>query len=447
MRRGTSRARLRVRLGWAIQAGQPGADDWKAKLTPRSLIMPRSRRVRIVATLFVLFAVLAAPMTSDARAAGGLSGALAGLFGDSSSPESGDGVEATSEPVTVASSGPVSSENFRLGWYDALWNVESPPQIAAGGMSMITAYHGESAQPRTYLDAALAAGTTVMAEIPDYLVRDVNVEGVKAYVAGLKDHAALEGWHLADEPSLNHTVGPLSPENAITLYNAIKSVDPVHPISVTFASGEDARPYVPATDILQHDDYPFKAFSREFTNLDRWKRYTFWQSYVARTNGRPFIPILQAFGGSNIRPVMGYRAPTAREMRYMVYASLAAQSDSMYFWTFYRRDPTWVKNTLAPLVNQLRAMQPALTAGVRPDVVSSTNPNITATAYKDPGTGRWHIVAVNHTNATANGALDFSGELSGRDTAYRAPGAATPIVGDRLWHSLGAYEARVYTID
>ena len=403
--------------------------------------MPRSGRVKTATILFVVFAVIGAPMSSYA---GTLSDSLAGLLKPGSpTPAPGGPVQATAEP---SPSGTVTSDMFRIGWYDNLYHTSSPAQIAADGMSMITAYHGDNAQPAPYLEAAQAAGTTVMLEIPEALVKAMDVVRIKQFVSAYKDHPALEGWHLADEPSINSTVGPLSPQNAITLYKAIKSVDPVDPVSITFASGEESRPYLPALDVLQHDDYPFKAWSREFTNLDRWKRFTFWMSYVARQNNKPFIPIMQAFGGSNLQPVMGYRAPTAREMRYMVYSSLAALSDSTYFWSFYRRDPAWVNSTLAPLVNDLRTMQPALTAGYRSGVVSSSNPNITATAVQNPTTLRWYIIAVNHTNANAYGSLNFSGELAGKDVAYRG-GATTPISGNRLSHSLAQYEARVYTID
>ena len=371
--------------------------------------MRRPSRAKLAATIFVLAAILGAPAASNADA-------------------------------NVAPGG------FRLGWYDALSNLQNPAQIAAGGMSMITAYYGEGAQPGKYLNAAQASGTSVMAEIPDYLVKQMDVETIKGYVALFKDYPALEGWHLADEPSVNTTLGPLSPQNAITLYNAIKSVDPVHPVSITFASGEDARPYLPALDVLQHDDYPFKAFSKEFTNLDRWKKFTYAMSYVAMQNGKPFIPILQAFGGSNVQPVLGYRAPTAKEMRYMVYSSLAALSNSMYFWTFYRRDPNWVSSTLTPLVGQIQTLKPALTAGYRSGVVSSSNATIQSIAFQDPTTLRWYVLAINHTAGAAAGSLTFSNELAGKQSADHG-GTPIAITNNKISHTLTPYEARVYTID
>jgi hypothetical protein len=405
--------------------------------------MPRSRRVKTIATIFVLFSVLSAPMVSSASTSGSLSGALSGLL---PGQDEGSGEPADQTLTTTSPSGSASSDDFRIGWYDALAAVEHPPLIAADGMSMITAYHGEGAQPLKYLDAAQASGTTVMAEIPDPLVRAVDIESVKNYVQFHKDHPALEGWHLADEPSVNRNEGPLTAPNAIKLYDAIKAVDPVHPVSITFASGEDPRPYVPAMDVLQHDDYPAKAFNREFTNLDRWTRFTSWMGYVARQNNKPFVPILQAFGGSNLRPVMGYRAPTAREMRYMVYASLAYQADSVYFWAFYRRDPSWVNSVLAPLVDQLHVLQPALEAGAQPGTVSSSNANVTTRAFQDPSTSRWYVLIVNHAAGASSGSATFSGPLAGNDVAYR-DGQATPITNDQLGYSLSQYEARVYTID
>ena len=347
----------------------------------------------------------------------------------------------------ASSKGAMPSDQFRLGWFDALSNVSDPAGIAADGMSMITAYHGTGAQPGNYLNAAHAAGTTVMAEIPRNLVKNMDIGRIKSYVTMFKGYPALEGWYLADEPTLNAALGPLTPQNAIKIYNAIKSVDPVHRVSMTFASGEDPKPYLPALDVLQHDHYPAKAGTSEFADLANWKRFTFQMSYVAMTNGKPFVPVLQAFGGSNAQPVLGYRAPTAGEMRYMVFSSIAALSDSLYFWNYYRRDPAWVSSTLAPLVTQLRTMQPALTAGARSGVVSSSNASITATAVQDPTSQRWYVVTVNHSGGTQAGTLTFSGQLAGNTVAYWGSGTPTPIVADNLAHVLNAYEARVYVID
>ncbi len=180
--------------------------------------MPRSRRVKIAATVFTLFAVLGAPMSSNAGTLSELGGLL--KPGPSSpAPDDSGPVQATAEP---SPSGTVTSDMFRIGWYDNLYHTSHPAQIAADGMSMITAYHGENAQPAPYLEAAQAAGTTVMLEIPEALVKAMDVNQIKHFVSLYEDHPALEGWHLADEPSINSTVGPLSAQNATTLYNAIK---------------------------------------------------------------------------------------------------------------------------------------------------------------------------------------------------------------------------------
>jgi hypothetical protein len=370
--------------------------------------MLRSVRTRVGLAILALFALLSAPLGSEAA---------------------------------------LPSTEFREGWYDALAHINNPPGIAADGMQMIHAYYGYGSQPAKYLAAASAAGTTVMAELPRSLVKAMDIERIKTFVSLYKDKPALEGWSIADEPSLNTEVGPLTAQNAITIYNAIKSVDPVHPVSITFASGEDPLPYLPALDILQHDDYPAVAGTPEFTNLDRWKHFTFFMGYHALQNNKRFFPVLQAFGGTDTAPVLGYRAPTPAEMRYMVFSSVAALADSLFFWTYYRRDPNWVTSTLAPLLAELRPMHPAFTAGPRYGVVSSSHESITATAFQDPTSARWYIVAVNHTPEAAAGTLNFSGELSGKTTAYWGQGTPAPIVADTLAHSLEPYEARVYTID
>jgi hypothetical protein len=371
--------------------------------------MPRIRRLRLITTAILLFVTLVIPRGSVAQV----------------------------------------PTDFPLGWYDGMSNIGNLSEIKKDGMTSAVAYFGSGSRPALYLDAARSAGLKVFLEIPRSLVKNVDVEGVKSYVSSYKAHSALYGWYLADEPSLTQSLGPLSGENARHLYQAVKAVDPNHPVSIAFSSREDPTPYLGAMDILMHDDYPFYAPAEEFKNLGKWSYMTSRMGATAKRNNLGFFPVLQAFGGTNEQPVIGYRAPTAKEQRYMVYTALQTGGNGLYFWVYYRSNPQWVDEVLMPLVNEVTTMKPALAAGERPGLASSSRTDVGAVVFRDPTSGSYYLISIHHGAGTVDGTLTLSGELSGRTSATQIGGtnAVVPIVGDKLVQTLGSYEVKLYRID
>lgn len=350
--------------------------------------------------------------------------------------------------VPRSSSALQAPKDFPIGWYDVLSRPGNVSTFAGQRMTAALPYDASGANPAQYLDAASASGIQVMLEIPRPIVRFVDVINLRKFVATYKAHPALLGWFLADEPSINRSLGPLAPTSAIALYDALKREDPVHPVSIVFSSGEDPTPYLPALDILMHDDYPAFAGKAEFQTLPYWLSQTGRMSRLAK-NEHAFYSVIQGFGGTNEQPVFNRRLPTAAEERYMVYTALQAGADGLLFWTYYRSDPSWSQNVLLPIVAELEPMRPALAAGQVSGAVSSVRSDTLAVAFRDPASGRHYVVAVHHAAGAVEAPLNFAGPLAGKTTATLLGPTPTdvPISGGRLEQVLGSYEVKVYALD
>jgi hypothetical protein len=75
----------------------------------------------------------------------------------------------------------------------------------------------------------------------------MNLEHVARRIGALRDHPALLAWYLFDEPDLHHQYVP--PANLRRLYEFIKTLDPYHPVIVTFAVDQTIDQYPQAYDV------------------------------------------------------------------------------------------------------------------------------------------------------------------------------------------------------
>jgi hypothetical protein len=306
-------------------------------------------------------------------------------------------------------------------------------------MNVVLPYDSPRADRGAYLDAAQAAGVRVMLEIPRVLVRTRDTTAIDVFVQRYRDHPALFAWYLADEPSINETLGPLGPSQASRLYRVIKEADPTHPVAVAFSAGEDVRRYLGALDVVMYDDYPAKAEYTEFQRFEDWTGRLLVRGRIA-VREDDFFPILQAFGGPPGAPFFGRRLPTPDEQRYMVFTALQTGATGLMFWTRYRADEKWVRDVLVPIVDELRPLLPALAAGA---VLGATaEGDATAvTLYRDPSTTDFFLIAVERGGDGGRVTIDLD---PGLGITRAVDGRRRMRVRDgAIAFHLGRYDARV----
>lgn len=333
-----------------------------------------------------------------------------------------------------------AADSFPIGWYDSIDWLLKLPEVASHGMTRVMPYHSDKTDVGHYLDAAREAGVDVLVEIDRSLLHPPDPEGVARFVRTHKDHPSLAGWYLADEPSLTAELGPMTIETATAMYDTIKAVDPDHQVSIAFSPVEQVWLFSDAMDVMMFDDYPAVLGAEEFAGFETWRERLLWASQMAAGEDG-FVPIVQAFRSEV------YRLPTAAEERYMTYASVQAGATGLFFWTRFLSTQQWIDGVLTPIVSELRALEPALAAGPIGGLVTSSRDDVQVTMFRNPRTLRYTALVVHHGPGTVGSQLSFDEDLDVR--ALRSPGSGPVLRANegRVTARLGAYEARIYTLE
>jgi hypothetical protein len=254
-----------------------------------------------------------------------------------------------------------------------------------------------------------------------------------------KDHPALFGWYLADEPD-GQGIAPslLQPK-----YDLIKKLDPHHPVSMVFCAGGAAR-YAAGLDLIMVDPYPVP--NRDAASV---------ASTLAKVRavGKPIMLVAQAFGGGE-----GWaRAPSAREERLMSYLGLLYDCVAIQY--FIRSAPisfpyaasAW--GEIRKVAAEVLAIQSALAGGVRIKSVSASEKLITAGAWIDRDGSIVVVVANTGCNGAAAASVFFNVTVPGCAAMTEAvsifeEGSAIPFehASCTLSDRLRGMETRVYRI-
>ena len=172
-----------------------------------------------------------------------------------------------------------------------------------------------------------------------------------AQIDAFKNHSALFGWYLADEPD-GQGIAPslLQPK-----YDLIKKLDPNHPVSMVFCAG-GAKNFIQGLDLIMVDPYPIPGSPA---------------ASVASTLrsveilGKPIMMVPQAFGGGE----NWARGPSLREERLMTYLGLLHDCTAIQY--FVRSAPlafpyaaaAW--SEIRKIAAEVQAIAPALAGGVK----------------------------------------------------------------------------------
>ncbi|CAG8456624.1 13460_t:CDS:2 [Dentiscutata erythropus] len=173
----------------------------------------------------------------------------------------------------------------------------------------------------------------------------VDIQKVINQVNQFKNYSSLLTWYIADEPDGEKWT---TSSAVFEAYEAIKSVDPYHPVSLTLNCKYSSAFYADATDILGTDVYPVGVDMSHCTeysdvcgcddcigsvSLDipkRTQQYVRDLTLIGRESNLKWM-VLQAFYDRNS---WWERAPTSQEIRVMWYISIIYGYKSLMFWRF-----------------------------------------------------------------------------------------------------------------
>lgn len=163
-----------------------------------------------------------------------------------------------------------------------------------------------------------------------------NLEGPKGYsyvvdkVTTFKDHPAIIGWMLHDEPNKYLQIRPSILEDLAELYRIVRTIDSVHPTYMTVNDSALFDPFFKVTDIIVVDPYPLPNIPITYVS----KHVT---EAKALHPHKPVYSILQSFmlPGSPRWPYL----PNITELRNMAYQSVLGGVHGLGYYSF--TDPGW----------------------------------------------------------------------------------------------------------
>lgn len=185
------------------------------------------------------------------------------------------------------------------------------PALQLAGVNLVQGFAGN-----TWLDALHARGMKAMVVLygshsaghPDRL------ETTKGYVEAYKDHPAVFGWAVQDEPNTE----PETLERLKNAYKAIRDIDDNHPVWITVNGHFDVISKY--CDVMCNDSYPYNE--KTFTTSP-FERMT---EAVGATD-KPVYYLLQAFDFND-------SFPNAQEIRNMIYQAFLAGGKGFGYYKY-----------------------------------------------------------------------------------------------------------------
>lgn len=244
----------------------------------------------------------------------------------------------TATPTPTVPAGPLAkpqlSEFIVTFWWPPAITQANLKQIADGGYNLVLIYPIAPGYGMKLLNWAQELGLKVMLTDPNISPYRVNLEAdIKELTDDFKDHPALWGYYVIDEPSAKQFA------DFARLHGILLQNDPLHfPYINLFpnyavASQLDTPDYATYVrrfidtvkpSILSYDHYALLEIGDRpgyFANLEIIRA-------EALRAGIPFMQIILA------TPFPGVRDPSAADLRYQVYTTLAYGAKGISYFTY-----------------------------------------------------------------------------------------------------------------
>jgi hypothetical protein len=294
------------------------------------------------------------------------------------------------------------------------------------------------------LDEAAAAGVGVcfspFAEVGYEQIKNTDtmppamVDELRAKVEKYRDHPALLGWYMSDEPEIND-IRPVVLEQA---YQFIAELDPYHPCIMLNDTLPGVTQYAGGGDVLMPDPYilPLKSGP---PMASMGKLAAFMDDAAATGRAQWITP--QAFDYGDVGPQHAHtRAPTYDELRCMAYMSMAHGSRGFVFYSYsYMAMEPHLHIGMPYLTRELAAIEPLVVAeGEAVDATADGPLHV----WAKRGDAGLFIVAVNSARRTVDGTIN----IGAAGTLHVISEDRTVGVSDNtLRDSFGPYAVHIYS--
>ncbi|MFP3902711.1 MAG: sugar-binding protein [Armatimonadota bacterium] len=193
---------------------------------------------------------------------------------------------------------------------------------------------------------------------------DEDVAEIRAFVKKYKDHPALFGWYMCDEPR-----GQQWRDSLTRIADVVREVDPYHPTIALDNGANGLLGLQEIGDILWIDPYPGFGV-KTGPHVPMGQKVVLALQDVFRgleDTSKPLWIAPQAFSyaGDDPEKQKVERAPTYLEERSMTYMALVHYVDGVvyYAWAYAKRFPELRVGLLHGLSNEMQVLMPALLGG------------------------------------------------------------------------------------
>ena len=326
-----------------------------------------------------------------------------------------------------------------------------PEEEVVKGFNMISPYQKimpETLNERkTYMDRcaelgmkvhynllSVSGGGGVGSKIDD-LTNEEKRKRLIAEISTFRDHPALLGWYVSDEPNGNNVTS----EELEEIYRTVRENDPWHPVSIVFmAPFLSSKKYADALDIVMADPYPIP-------NLP--------VTLVGETTGqlkkefkgkRPLWIVPQAFGGGELWG----REPTVQEIRSMTWQAVINGATGIQYFVrqglnyFPKSSAAW--SECGRIAVEVAELTPWLLSDEETLPVESYSKNILVSS-------RLHndqliIMAVNKINEPVSSSIKIAGVYNGKARVL-FENRSVAVNGGVINDNLAAFGSQVYLVN
>jgi len=261
--------------------------------------------------------------------------------------------------------------------------------------------------------------------------RDLLIEEIITF----RDHPALLGWYIADEPNGYK----IPPEQIEEIYETVKENDPWHPVSVVFmAPFLSSRNYINGLDIVMADPYPIPDLPASFVgNITNQLTNEF-------RGKRPVWIVPQAFGGGELWE----REPTLQEIRSMTWQSIISGATGIQYFVrqglnyFPKSTATW--SECGRMAMEIAELTPWLLSDEETLPVESYSNNVLVSSRVH--NGQLVIMAVNKRNEPRGATIRINGFNNGRARVL-FENRSVSVMGGLITDHLAPFGSQVYLIN
>lgn len=235
-------------------------------------------------------------------------------------------------------------------------------EVKKAGFNSVIAYEGyynpygktfDKEKLQSYLDNAQKNGIFVLLSLcRNYYVAwrrradEPNLSNIADMITMFKNHPALLGYYIADEPYGDSFRDAVNKVNSL-----VKKLDPEKITMLVLCNIEETIRFKDSADILGFDIYPIP--SRPVSLVSK----TMDAARAILRDEKPVWLVAQAFGGQE----SWFREPTPQEARCMAYLGIVHGAKGLFWFTYKPSyEPLW--NELAKLNKEITELAPILLA-------------------------------------------------------------------------------------